>query len=216
MYVGRIVAVGLTTQSKMTALYRVSSRSFPHREAVISQGKAAIVPKKGYEGDISKNPYIAYNCLRTVNKMAIATNGAQTDPIAEKIESGMNPRDALVTSLFVLDYEKDKYNTPRIAAIADQQKMTGYLGIVRHDALLVKQIELKPGTVSYVCTYEHDEPDPAYADNEFDAENAIEACNYMLGKGVFESMEYPITAASAVADKQGSYQIAAANAETKS
>ncbi|MDR0932030.1 MAG: hypothetical protein LBM70_03310, partial [Victivallales bacterium] len=34
MYLGRIVAIGMTKDGKPTAMYRVSSRSFPNREAV--------------------------------------------------------------------------------------------------------------------------------------------------------------------------------------
>lgn len=35
MYLGRIVAIGMTPQGKAAAMYRVSSRSFPNREAVL-------------------------------------------------------------------------------------------------------------------------------------------------------------------------------------
>ena len=41
----------------------------------------AIVPKPGFENDMQKNPYIAYDCLRLANGYAIVTNGSQTDPI---------------------------------------------------------------------------------------------------------------------------------------
>ena len=214
MYVGRIVAIGLTHQGGASALYRVSSRSFPHRQAVIEEGKGAIIPKPGYEGDISKNPYIAYNCLRLVDHIAIATNGAQTDPVTEKIESGMNCRDALITSLFALDYEKDKYNTPRIAAIVDNNDKTGYLGIVRKDALLVRQFDLTPGQMFYVCTYEHNAPSLHYTDTEFDAATAEESCRYILYKGVFNSMEHAVTAGCATADKDGTFTMAAMNADS--
>ena len=85
MYVGRIVAVGRTPEGANAALYRVSSRSFPNRKAVDLGGKLAIVPREGHEGDVQKNPYIAYNCLRVANGWAIATNGSHTDPIVEKV-----------------------------------------------------------------------------------------------------------------------------------
>jgi IMP cyclohydrolase len=63
MYIGRIVAVGMTKSSKLVALYRVSSRSFPNRQTRMIGQAVAIVPKEGFESDIYKNPYIAYNCL---------------------------------------------------------------------------------------------------------------------------------------------------------
>ena len=94
MYVGRIVAVGRNRKGQLAALYRVSSRSFPNREAQIKENAVAIVPKKGAEGDVFKNPYIAYNCLRIAGRTAVATNGSQTDPIAEKVAAGMPLRDA--------------------------------------------------------------------------------------------------------------------------
>ena len=95
MYVGRIVAIGCTRTGRAAALYRVSSRSFPNREAKILGQSVAIVPKAGFENDIHKNPYIAYNCLRLVGDYAVATNGSHTDPVTEKLETGMSPRDAL-------------------------------------------------------------------------------------------------------------------------
>src|SRR5208283_331073 len=116
MYAGRIVAVGRNRKGQLAALYRVSSRSFPNREAQIKDNAVAIVPKKGAEGDVFKNPYIAYNCLRIAGRTAIATNGSHTDPITEKVAAGMPVRDAFAASLLALDYEKDSYNTPRIAA----------------------------------------------------------------------------------------------------
>ena len=89
MYVGRIAAVARTRSGSNSALYRVSSRSFPNRMAVDNGGRLAIVPREGHEGDVQKNPYIAYNCLRVAGEWAVATNGSHTDPIAEKIELGL-------------------------------------------------------------------------------------------------------------------------------
>jgi IMP cyclohydrolase len=131
MYVGRIVAVGRTAQGANAALYRVSSRSFPNRQAVDLGGKLAVVPREGHEADVQKNPYIAYNCLRIASGWAIATNGSQTDPIAEKVESGVPLRDALASCLLALDYEKDDYDTPRIAAAVPLEGDRGWLATVR-------------------------------------------------------------------------------------
>jgi len=209
MYVGRIVAVGANRSGQVTAMYRVSSRSFPNRKAVVLEnGTIAIIPKEGHENDIHKNPYIAYNCLRLVGDYAIATNGSQTDPIADKIAAGMSMRDALVTVLFALDYEHDSYNTPRIAALVKQGSDKGYLGIVRHDAVIVREFTLTPGTAFYVCTYEHDTPCEHYTDNAFAVASADEACDYVLGKGVFAELERPITAACALANSAGGYDVA--------
>lgn len=203
MYVGRIVAIGRTKAGNLAAMYRVSSRSFPNREAKILEGTVAILPKQGFEDDIHRNPYIAYNCLRLTGPCAVATNGSQTDPVTDKLGAGMSMRDALTTVLFAMDYEHDSYNTPRIAAIVQQGTTRGCLGIVRHDAVLVHEFDLEPGEAYYVCTYEHNVPCLHYHDGDFDVASADEACDYVLGKGVFADLERPITAACALQDGDG-------------
>jgi IMP cyclohydrolase len=212
MYVGRIVAVGMTKAGNLAAMYRVSSRSFPNREAKVLDKAIAVLPKAGFEDDIHKNPYIAYNCLRLVGPYAVATNGSHTDPVTEKLAAGMTMRDALVTALFGLDYEHDTLNTPRIAAVVRKGSDKGYLGIVRHDALHVAEFTLAPGRAFYLCTYEHNTPCPAYTDSDFDAATAAAACQYILGQGVFAQLERPVTAACALETPEG---FATAVADTK-
>ena len=70
MYVGRIVAVGRTPEGRNAVMYRVSSRSFPNRRTVQTPVALAVVPREGHEGDLAKNPYIAYNCLRLADDPA--------------------------------------------------------------------------------------------------------------------------------------------------
>ncbi|MBT7164531.1 MAG: IMP cyclohydrolase [Victivallales bacterium] len=211
MYVGRIVSVGMTKAGRLAAMYRVSSRSFPNREAKVLDKAISVLPKAGFEDDIHKNPYIAYNCLRLTGPYAVATNGSHTDPITEKLAAGMNMRDALVTALFGMDYEHDTLNTPRIASIVEKGSGKGYLGIVRHDAFHVAEFALEPGKAFYVCTYEHNVPCCHYTDADFDASSAADACQYMLGKGVFADLERPITAACAVETDEG-FETAVADA----
>jgi IMP cyclohydrolase len=194
----------MTKSGKATAMYRVSSRSFPNREAKLKGETVSIMPRAGFESDLSKNPYIAYNCIRLAGSYAIATNGSQTDPITEKIASGMSVRDSVASCLLALDYEKDDYNTPRIVAVADRDKPVGYLGIVRHDAIHVTEFTLEPGTAYYIATYEHSTPSKYhYSDKEFNAENALDACGYIMGKGVFANLENSVTAAAAVESGSG-------------
>ncbi len=201
MYVGRIVMVGRTADGKNVAAYRVSSRSFPNREARINPETNAIsiMPKAGFEGDLAKNPYIAYNCVRMAKDWAIVTNGSQTDPIAEKIILGMNIRDAITLSLLAMDYEKDHLNTPRIVAAVPLTGDVGYLGIVRHDAVSVMPVKLEAGKLSYVTTYEHNVPGQ-YLGEGYTAKTAEEACEFIFAEGVFADLEKPVTAAAAVAN----------------
>ncbi len=202
IYLGRIVAAALTPSGNPAALYRVSSRSFPNRMAVLSQdgNTISIIPKPGHEQDITKNPYIAYNAAKLVGDRAILTNGSHTDPIAEKIALGLPPRDALALALLATDYEKDEYNTPRIASIVQRGSKTVWLGTVRHDGLDVQSFEPAPGSVIHLSTYEHTVP-LAERMSGFDAETAEEACDFILGQGVFADFTHPVTAVAAVAGK---------------
>ncbi|MFA6930366.1 MAG: IMP cyclohydrolase [Lentisphaeria bacterium] len=208
MYVGRIVAVGRTVNGVGAALYRVSSRSFPNRQAVLLDQAIAIVPKPGYENDIKKNPYIAYNCLRFAANYAIVSNGSQTDPVAEKISAGMPPREALAYVMLSMDYEHDSLDTPRITGVVTPDGSQGWLAIVRKDALLVRQFSIQPGQAFYVCTYEHNEPGEKQVDTSFNVENADAACAYILQQGVFADFEKPVSAACTVADSAGKFQSA--------
>ena len=212
MYVGRIVAVARAKSGQVAALYRVSSRSFPNREAKQLGSKVAILPRPGHEQDIFKNPYIAYNCLALVGAHAVVTNGSHTDIVAEKLAAGYGPRDALVSVLHAMDYEHDSLNTPRIAAIVNPNQAQGWLGIVTEQSLHVAQFALAPGEAFYVTTYERTLPCAQQRDGAFDAGSAAEACQYALGRGVFAEFERPITAACAYANPDGSYQVALADA----
>jgi len=204
MYIGRIVSVAQTKDGRLCAAYRVSSRSFPNRTAVVSEHKVSIVPKPGHETDVQKNPYIAYNCVRVVceGEVAVATNGSQTDSIAEKIAMGMPARDALALSSLLLDYEKDDYNTPRVSAVVDRVDGAGWLAIVRHDGLEVRKMPLEPGRFFYVATYEENTITTSQG-GAYDAAHAPAACEFILGKGVFAERDNPVTAVAALAGDNG-------------
>ncbi len=208
MYVGRIVAVGCTKNGLGAGLYRVSSRSFPNRMAKELGKGIAIIPKPGFENDIQKNPYIAYNALRLVRNFAIVTNGSQTDPIAEKIESGLPPRDALAYVSLSMDYEHDSLDTPRISGVVTADGKKGWLSIVRKDALVVREFDLTPGKCFYVCTYEKNLPGETQT-SDFDAATAQACCSFVLGAGgVFADFEKPVSAVCALAQQDGSFQTA--------
>ncbi len=214
MYIGRIVSVAMTGDGRLAAVYRVSSRSFPNRTALVSEHKVSIVPKAGHEGDVHKNPYIAYNCVRTVcdGRVAVVTNGSQTDPVAEKIALGLPVRDALAMALLALDYEKDQYNTPRIASVIDTREGGGaWLATVRDDGIEVKRMPLEPGRFFYLATYEENGISTAQS-GEFPAESAAAACKFILGEGVFAERTNPVSAAAAVA-LEGGFQLATLDAQ---
>ena len=203
MYLGRIVAIGMTPAGQAAALYRVSSRSFPNRRAVLAGERVSIIPREGCEADLAKNPYISYNCLRLAGEWAVATNGSQTDPIAEKIASGMPVRDAISLGLLALDYEHDSLDTPRIVAVVHKSDPVGFLGIVRRDALLVREMALKNGEAFYLSTYEKNRPCDQNHEGCFIALTADEATQFVIDGGVFSEFTNPVTACAAVAANGG-------------
>ena len=156
MYVGRFLVVGPDLGA-----YRVSSRSFPDRRAVergdtVTVGPTADAPE-------TDNPYIAYNCVRLTERGAVLGNGSHVDPIAEKLALDYPARDALAESLLALDFEKDDYDTPRIAGVVGvtddptvADEPGAVVGTVRRDALLVEAVE-EP---TLVATYERDAAEP--------------------------------------------------------
>ncbi|HJH05407.1 IMP cyclohydrolase [Victivallis vadensis] len=203
MYLGRIVAIGMTPQGKAAAMYRVSSRSFPNREAVLVNNQISILPRAGFESDLRKNPYISYNCVRLAGEWAVATNGSQTDPIVEKIAMGFPPRDAISLGLLAMDYEKDSLDTPRIVAAVSNKRPVGYLGIIRKDALLVREFTLVPGEIRYLSTYEKNRPCDDQVATGFAAPCVNCAAQYVVDGGIFAEFTNPVTSAAALASEDG-------------
>ena len=212
-YVGRIVCIGRTHTGKLCAAYRVSSRSFPNRRAVMRDNAISIIPKPGHESDIEKNPYIAYNCARVTcgGKVAVVTNGSQTDPITEKIAAGMPVRDALALSLLALDYEHDQLDTPRICVVADARGDGAcWLAIVRKDGLNVRCVPLAPGHFQYVATYEENDLLDAQS-GVYEIASAGDACDFLLSGGVFAERANPVTSVAALETDSG-FELAAKDA----
>jgi IMP cyclohydrolase len=173
MYVGRFLVVG-----PGVGAYRVSSRSFPNRKIIERNGTLTVVPTA--EADETDNPYVSYNCVRSVGEQAVIGNGSHVDPVAEKLALGYPARDALALALLALDFEKDDYDTPRIAGVVGDASL---IGIVRRDGLLVREVT-EP---TLVATYEKDSPEPT----DFDAESAAEAA-----RAVYDAdFEHPVCAA---------------------
>ena len=183
MYVGRFIVV-----APDRAAYRVSSRSFPNRRVIEREGALTVAPTE--DAPETDNPYISYNCLRTTEdgEHAVIGNGTQVDPITEKLELGYPPRDALVETLLALDYEKDDYDTPRIAGVVGDES---YIGIVRRDAVIVESVE-EP---TFVATYETNEPEPV----ELEATEPEAMARELYG---FE-FEHPVCSAAVTAEESG-------------
>ncbi|MFT4880684.1 MAG: IMP cyclohydrolase [Natronomonas sp.] len=157
MYVGRFLVV-----APEVGAYRVSSRSFPNRQAVERDGAVTVEPTP--DAPPSDNPYISYNCLRRTGRGVVIGNGSHVDPVAEKLALGTPARDALAGPLAALDFEKDDYDTPRIAGVVGltddpavgDEGPGAFVGTVRRDALLVERV----AEPTLVATYERASPEP--------------------------------------------------------
>lgn len=155
MYVGRFLVV-----APEIGAYRVSSRSFPDRQATDRNGTITVGPTP--DAPETDNPYISYNCVQITSRGAVLGNGSHVDPIAEKLALGYPARDALAKPLLALDFEKDDYDTPRIAGIVGleddattTQSPGAFIGTVRRDGLVVEEVT-EP---TLVATYERQRPE---------------------------------------------------------
>ena len=147
VYRGRYIAIGKLTNP--TALYRVSSRSFPNRRIDLAGATAQVVPTE--KAALSDNPFISYRCYaQTVPDTVIVSNGSQIDQVVSKLRRGCPMKDALILSLAVNDFEDDGHATPRI--IGAIQGNTGYVGSVGARHVGVYAFDLAEGVFFEVST----------------------------------------------------------------
>jgi IMP cyclohydrolase len=190
MYVGRIVAVG-RTRGRSFAAYRVSSRSFPNRRAEVRGLSILVQPLD--PADLAKNPYIAYNCVRVWEDVAVVANGTQADMICEKIQDGTTPLDAIALSLVAYGYERDELDTPRLAGAVKGDR--AWLGIAKRDEFRVKEFSLEEGEAFMVATYEK---------TEFETLRLKGKSAQELARQAFDlPFERPVCAATALARPEG-------------
>jgi IMP cyclohydrolase len=182
MYVGRFLVI-----APEFGAYRVSSRSFPDRVVRPNdEGGYAVVPEDDYD-----NPYVAYNCMLPAGEATVLGNGTHVDPVAEKMRAGYPARDALSLALLTLDYEKDDYDTPRIAGVVGED--ASYIGTVTRDSLVVERVE-EP---TLVATYEVQKPEAV----AFDVSSAEEAARRAYGM----EYEHPVAACAVYGDETAAY-----------
>ena len=203
MYVGRIVSVGLTITNRLCLMYRVSSRSFPNRVIKDINDALAVIPSPGSETDIYKNPYISYNCLRHNSEFAVVGNGTHTDPIFEKLASGMSIRDSMTSVLFGMDYEHDDYSTPRIAAVVSRSSKSLALGVIRVDGIEIEIINLEPGEYKFVAAYETNKILKDFGGIGLKVQNSKEAAQFIIDGGNFLEFEKPVGSAAAIEIETG-------------
>lgn len=197
-YVGRIIAAGRNRNGLLAVGYRVSSRSFPNRDAERHGDTVRIVPRAGSSDAASESPYIAYECLLWNERYVVASNGTQTRPIFERLKAGNSVRDALASVLVGLDREFDAYDTPRICAVIDRTRNKLHFGSISADALSVSPIETAPGQMAYISTYGGPLPSPGQTDPDFSASDAAGTCAHLIGGSVFARFEKPVCSTALV------------------
>lgn len=187
MYIGRFIII-----TPSLAAYRVSSRSFPERKIITRDDGEVVTVVPTSDAEPTDNPYISYNCARAAGQTIVVGNGSHVDPITEKLTLGYPARDALALGLLAMDYEKDAYNTPRIAGTVGD---SAYIGIVRDDAVLVEPVT----GPTIVATYEKNTPEPI----DFDATTPETAATEIMAL----PFEHGICATAVTADETGSVAI---------
>jgi IMP cyclohydrolase len=203
MYVGRIVGVGRTRKGDLVAAYRVSSRSFPNRNAEKLGDSVQIIAQSGSADAASDSPYIAYECLIWNDRIAVVSNGTHTRPIYERLKAGNAPRDAIVSVLVGLDREFDQHDTPRICGLVDLAEDRLWLGSVTATSLSVMPIEVQPGQLAYITTYEFPFPRIDQIDSDFGAADPTAICHHLTNASIFSQFEKPVCATSWVASASG-------------
>jgi IMP cyclohydrolase len=200
MYIGRIIAAGLDRAGAPALMYRISSRSYPNRR-ILLRSDGAEVASSTTESEASG--YIYYDCARVSERYCIVSNGSQTPWIADKLERGMNPRDALAAALMLTDYERDELDTPRIAAVAMAGEAAVHFGSVARRDLCIWSPRLAAGEASFLATYENMHlPDPARRFQLPDL-TAPSAAHLVMDGGPFAAMTGAVCALGAVVGRGG-------------
>jgi len=203
MYVGRIVGVGRTPEGRLTASYRISSRSFPNRAAKQSGRSVQIVPEADSPDAASDSPYIAYECLVWNERFVAVSNGTHTRPIFERLKAGNAPRDAILAVLAGLDREFDDHDTPRICGLLDIAEDRLWLGSVTARSFHVMPVPVEAGQLAYITTYGFPYPALDQVDRSFEAHEPHLVCQHVMKESVFGQFEKPVCAAAAVATADG-------------
>ena len=203
MYLGRIVAIGKTIRGDNMAAYRVSSRSFPDRSAVLSEQEDSVFISQRLGATPTENSFIEYRCAGSEGQWFVVSNGSHTDNILAELRKGTHPDSAISQVLEEQGYELDGHCTPRIAGIIPQSGNSGWLGVVSKDEVAVQEIELQNGVLRYVSTNEH---------YKLQSEQVIPvpfSSPEEMARGLFESerwkeFEHPVTGVACVV-RDGSF-----------
>ena len=165
MYIGRFLVIGGDFCG-----YCVCSRSFPDR-CVVQRGDRISIELRP-DAEHTDNPYVAYNCVRREGDWVVIGNGDHVDLIAEEFVEGGDPNGALKSGLEEMGYERDEYNTPRIAGIVGEKS---FIGIVKVEGIVVSEVK----NPMLVATYGKNSPEIV----DCRPDTAGEVIEFMYGNG---------------------------------
>ncbi len=194
--------MGAAKSGGLVAAYRLASRSFPNRGIQFNaETKTAdVVPLSGYEVETSKNPLLAYTCLRVFNNTsALVANGSHLDGIYGKIRLGLSPTESMRRVLRALGPEHDAYKTPRIAGLASPKELI--IGIISERKPVIQVFPVKSGFACYVATYGRTQPTENTL-GDFNVKSAVEAAETAHGGPAFRSFTHAISTVAAFIKNQ--------------
>jgi len=161
-YLGRIVGMGLTSDGNPLLLYGVSGRSEPSKQRRAYPDIHAGIVRIDPIGELTSEQeairdLIIYNAMKLNPTLAVVSNGRQTDEIFDLVTRFHNPN-RLLTVLYGMGPEPDKYSTPRIGgAFYNNGAKEGIA--FKDEALPAKkrseiwQVDLGRGRVEFTSTY---------------------------------------------------------------
>ena len=161
-YLGRIVGMGLTSDGNPLLLYGVSGRSEMSKQrmavADIHAGIVRIDPIGELTPEQEANrDLIIYNAMKLNPELAVISNGRQTDEIFDLVTRFHDPN-RLLTVLYGMGPEPDKYGTPRIGGVFFNNEAQE--GIVFKDEEIpegkrvkIWPVNLRRGMIEFTSTY---------------------------------------------------------------
>jgi len=157
-YVGRLLLLGYSTRGKISAAYRLASKSFPHRRIALVEDIATVRPKPSFELEAVLKNLTPYHCLGFVKDRGIlAANGRHFSQIFCRMSSGRDPARSISEVLESFGPEADEFLTPRICGFISES--SAVVGIVTRDGVKVLEYPEQPGWAVYVSTYVRTNPD---------------------------------------------------------
>lgn len=132
-YPGRGIVLGRTPDGRKAVIaYWIMGRSANSRNRVFEAIPGGIRTVAADPAKLEDPHLIIYNAVLTLRETTVATNGDQTDTIAQFINGNLFPGYSFEAALATRTYEDDAPNfTPRISGVVDMRRGGYKLSIVK-------------------------------------------------------------------------------------